>query len=856
MDTMKFMVKSLLGLFILLVLVNADVGKSNINLNEQCQALKCNPSTEICRIDPNCDDSNQDDVPKCVYCVSKNDLNQNTVSKTLLASSIIQHQQQQPLAPRLLAKSGGSRLLADNRGGPSSSSTTSATSILNNKNKTSDELSYDDYYEYDEDEKSDKNEFGEEDEYLDDYAEPLDSVVQGIEPIRKLGICPKVVEAIGDCDPSNIIQSDCRFDTDCPGDHKCCEAACGKRTCNLPITTSISVCPSSFTCTLNCQLGYRTDSNGCLLCECQSCPSMDQCNKNCPSGYLKDLFGCDMCECSDQCPPFSCGILCPVDVGFEKSADGCPLCQCATTKSKPTEYTSSCQSDVHCPPGFRCLNDAHNVPMCQAVSEPIASPSPTEECPNDLSKTCNLQCSNGNYLLDAKGCPTCACASDTSKDRIGQPPYECPKYKCAADCGDAGYVYDENGCRTCECASKQAKDAITKPKVECSRVMCRMYCVHGFSRDENGCEICKCNKSPQPCPQYKCENKCLNGYRKDYSGCQTCQCECPSLTCTKSCTKGFKKDENGCLICSCVDDETKPTIDDGCSPMKCNLDCKYGFERDRSGCQLCSCNRCPLYTCRMFCMYGFKKNSDGCDVCECDWTPVAENIQCSTRIPCTGNRVCNLNLKLCELVNPDKVNWFVYDFAIETEFFHDPKFVNAFKNGLINNIATKYNLEPTQITVSSIEHHGMASFQIMPFYTEDTDDFQKKMDQIDVDLNSHEFRKVLPAVARVIENDTHNPNDSKWNRYVKNNPFFTLYVVAVLLGLAAVILGGVFIRMCRRQIKHPGRSESKTPIYDTSYHPAPTEDDLYHAVHAPDGTAYVVVESDDIQTTNDKRALV
>ena len=70
---------------------------------------------------------------------------------------------------------------------------------------------------------------------------------------------------------------------------------------------------------------------------------MDLCNKNCPSGYLKDLFSCDICECSDQCPPFSCGLLCTVDVGFEKSLDGCPLCQCAMTQSKPTEYTSSCQ---------------------------------------------------------------------------------------------------------------------------------------------------------------------------------------------------------------------------------------------------------------------------------------------------------------------------------------------------------------------------------------------------------------------------------------------------------------------------------------------------------------------------------
>jgi hypothetical protein len=70
---------------------------------------------------------------------------------------------------------------------------------------------------------------------------------------------------------------------------------------------------------------------------------MDRCYKNCPSGYLKDLFACDICECNDQCPPFACNIHCPPGVGFIQSENGCPLCQCASFKSKPIETTSSCQ---------------------------------------------------------------------------------------------------------------------------------------------------------------------------------------------------------------------------------------------------------------------------------------------------------------------------------------------------------------------------------------------------------------------------------------------------------------------------------------------------------------------------------
>jgi len=251
-----------------------------------------------------------------------------------------------------------------------------------------------------------------------------------------------------------------------------------------------------------------------------------------------------------------------------------------------------------------------------------------------------------------------------------------------------------------------------------------------------------------------------------------------------------------------------------------------------------------------------KKNQDGCDVCECDWTPVSENIQCSERIPCTGNRVCNLNLQLCELVSANKVNWFLYDFEIKTDLFDDPQFINTFKSGLIYNIALKYDLEPTQIAVSSVEQGGLTSFQVMPFYIENLDDFQKKMDQIDIDLNSHEFRTVLPTVARKIDSNPNKSNDSKWNRYARKHPRFVIYVAAVLIGLIALIFAGVLILVFRQHVKYPGRSESKSPIFDTSYHQAATDDDHYHAVHAPDGTAYVVVESEDTQSPNDKRVLV
>jgi hypothetical protein len=443
---------------------------------------------------------------------------------------------------------------------------------------------------------------------------------------------------------------------------------------------------------------------------------------------------------------------------------------------------------------------------------PIIVPGYDVGCPDDFITKCDLQCPNGNYLPDENGCPTCACAPT------------CPEIKCRANCGDAGYVIDENGCQTCKCVAK----------VQCARVMCRMFCQNGFKRDENGCEYCACNESPQPCPVLNCENSCSNGYRKDYSGCQTCDCL-----------------------------DKPPQIDDKCLPLTCDLNCKYGLQRDESGCQICACNACPTRQCRMFCMYGFRKNEeDGCEMCECDWTPVSEKIRCDERIPCPETRVCNLNLRLCEKVNPDRVNWFVYDFQVKNELFNDEQFIQTFKSGLIHNIAAKYGLAISQITVSSVEGNGLTSFQIMPYFAENMDIFEQKMDQIDTDLNSHEFRKLLPAVAFAVQKgDGQAPSSLSINNWCQKFKNFTrskymLMTMIIIIAIITLIVGMGFINMRRRYSKLSVRSESKTPINDALYDLAFDDDEHCQAVSAPDGTKYVVVATDDMQSSNDKRVLV
>lgn len=439
---------------------------------------------------------------------------------------------------------------------------------------------------------------------------------------------------------------------------------------------------------------------------------------------------------------------------------------------------------------------------------PILIPSDNFNCPEDFRQTCNLECPNGNYLLDNKGCPTCACES------------ACPEIKCRANCGDAGYVRDENGCQTCACASAKKEE-----KVQCSKVMCRMFCENGFKRDENGCEYCACNESPQPCPALNCDIFCTNGFRKDYSGCPTCEC-----------AEEPKQQEVQC----------EQTI--------CDLNCKYGYQRDERGCEQCVCNSCPLTSCRMFCKYGFRRNQDGCEVCDCDWSPVAENIQCDERIPCEGARVCNLELQLCEIVSPDRVNWFLYDFEVDDGLFEDEKFVQIFKKSLIQKIAAKYILSPSQITVSSIEQNGLTSFQIMPFFDENTEEFDQKMDQIDADLNSHVFREVLPSVVDVIDSDktpstsARYPWCSKLRRFVRSRPmFFATVTVLSTVGLIFLI---AYFHSNRRQWQLISRTDSKLPIYEASYTLTQGDEERDYA------GKHIIIDSAGLHSSNDKRALL
>ena len=72
-------------------------------------------------------------------------------------------------------------------------------------------------------------------------------------------------------------------------------------------------------------------------------------------------------------------------------------------------------------------------------------------------------------------------------------------------------------------------------------------------------------------------------------------------------------------------------------------------------------------------------------------------------------------------------------------------------SGLIHNIAAKYGLEVSQIAVSSVEGTGLSSFHITPYFNEDLNVFERKMDQIDIDVmrtSTSETAHVLSSLVK------------------------------------------------------------------------------------------------------------
>jgi hypothetical protein len=160
--------------------------------------------------------------------------------------------------------------------------------------------------------------------------------------------------------------------------------------------------------------------------------------------------------------------------------------------------------------------DANGCPTC--ACNPAPSVCPTDECPASppfAEPTCGsapiiaaacLRGTDGTCAWHAPSCGMC-------------PAINCPNLTCAN-----GYVSDSGGCATCACNTCPSG---THP-VACSGVTCNIACPYGFARDADGCSVCSCRAAPTCDPGADCII-CPFGYRQ--ATCHTCDCEAPPPGC-------------------------------------------------------------------------------------------------------------------------------------------------------------------------------------------------------------------------------------------------------------------------------------------------------------------------------------
>ncbi|ESO98052.1 hypothetical protein LOTGIDRAFT_201804 [Lottia gigantea] len=251
----------------------------------------------------------------------------------------------------------------------------------------------------------------------------------------KPGVCPKLPNPLPRC---LIFQNDCKQDSECPGDQKCCSVTCG-----IGCIDPVKLCPV-VDCLQYCEFGYRLDSNGCQTCQCKKSPCEDEapmtldstgntinCGRGgvrCPSNSECKIHPADryaVC-CPKVCPPV-CEIYC--EFGNVLDENGCKTCKC---KKSPCEdgapmtldsngNTINCgRGGVRCPLNSECkIHPADRYAVC---------------CPKVCPPVCAIYCQYGN-VLDENGCATCTCKKTPCK---GEAPLTLDRNGNTINCGRGG----------------------------------------------------------------------------------------------------------------------------------------------------------------------------------------------------------------------------------------------------------------------------------------------------------------------------------------------------------------------------------------------------------------------------------
>lgn len=290
---------------------------------------------------------------------------------------------------------------------------------------------------------------------------------------------------------------------DCvPGEDAGCVCPLGgARTC-VP-------CPL-LACDLECDLGVKTDANGCGLCECNeptTCESRtpDTCEQDpdcelrilpIPCDCAPDDQGCacplgGALTCGARCQPILCELYCPD--GFETDESGCGVCQC-----KETGPTACIDLDYEqCEARADCKTQIVPIPCdCDPADSDCFCPLGGQlQCVDACAPVlCELYCPGG-FATGPDGCEVCACDEPAPEGCAGLDPEVCAEtpgcevtiapVPCDCDPTDPDCVCPLGGALTC-------RDA-------CAPILCTLFCENGFATDENGCGICSCAEPPDAC---------------------------------------------------------------------------------------------------------------------------------------------------------------------------------------------------------------------------------------------------------------------------------------------------------------------------------------------------------------------
>ena len=353
------------------------------------------------------------------------------------------------------------------------------------------------------------------------------------------------------------------------------------------------------TCDLYCENGYKSDANGCNLCECNEpveCPAID-CDLYCENGVKTDEHGCDLCECNEpvECAPVACNLFCAD--GFKTDEDGCDLCECNEPYECPEFMEPHCEAWQE----LKCYTDRDGCESCECA--PSNEQCVYEVCHFDTESVCF-----GDN--DGDGCEECACVEPG-----------CPYERDAVECPEGSEwecIYGSNGERSWACVEEVICPPIAPP--DCFD---HEY-IAGGDLDGDGCAEAWCE--PVSCPGYEVP---------DCGG--------------EPVTRG--EDDEGCTVFSCF-----PL---NCPDIDCSTDeCEYGVKLDSSGCATCECKAPPVEcelldpdfgTCDLYCANGFEVDANGCEICEC------KEAECIQDEDCSGiNELCVLDMSdpsLCCNVN-------------------------------------------------------------------------------------------------------------------------------------------------------------------------------------------------------------